>query len=197
MFNPAQQLHVRLCYWNTFFLHDSSQFILGTNILSSLEFVGQENLWVLPSICSLRKLTIKNCSQLLTIGNYQNLTCLRFLSCAGLWKIGNTKNLSILNVMTDKRNDYQFFPMLSLENLTELLFSGHVGSIITNLHRLTNLTTFGCILLGEDRSLSILPMPSLQRLIVKDLEEVNLSGLSKLNHLEASYIKKIQGQEDV
>jgi hypothetical protein len=83
------------------------------------------------------------------------------------------------------------------KTLLNCFLGGHVGSIITNLHRLTNLTTFGCILLGESRSLPILPMPCLLRLIVKDLDEVNLSGLSKLNHFHASYIKKIQGKEDV
>jgi hypothetical protein len=94
-------------------------------------------------------------------------------------------------------------PLLPLEQLKLLIFHGVIAKFVECLPRLVNLeglTFHGTDKIGEEASLPILPLPTLKKLKVVDLNEINISGLSSLISLHVSQRRRpvvITGKEEI
>jgi hypothetical protein len=185
MVDPNHQLQLTMRGRTSFTNHPDSFLLLALRIhtvhLLSLDIE------IVPSLATLKILTITSCLQLHSLGNFPHLETLRFSNCNTLMKFGEMPQLQRLVIEQEDEIDPELLATFPLEQLISFYGADGFVAVMENMSRLTNLRELHLIVPYTTRSehhiMGNLPFPELKSLTVECFGSIDLTGLTKLKYL--------------
>jgi hypothetical protein len=154
----------------------------------------------IPSSDTLDTMSLYDCRNLLSLGNYPKLRSLRTWSCQDLKTIGSTESLTRLHLDNPQPSFFSLFP---LEKLLQFTLFLQVGLFLHNSHRFHNLRELELLnavyYLPPTMAFPMLPCPYLEKLTLSSFLSINISGLHSLRYLNLKDAKldEIIGKEEI
>jgi hypothetical protein len=154
---------------------------------------------IFPSSEYLHTLILENCRALETLQEFPRLKTLKLTSCRNLTTVGKMDNLQELHLECVERRALQLFPSENIQkfslSLTDVEVFFELSNRFTCLKELSLRHCYTSVIFRPEP----LPLPYLERLQLDNFVSINLTGLSRLKHLNihgTSY-KNILGKETV
>jgi hypothetical protein len=199
MIDQTQQLSCRLYQLRTRsepkIEHICDVWFVGTLHIS--EYTGVS----FPSCPYLHTLSFCDCENLESIGDCENLKCLKIINCALLEDVGKMHSLVSVCIRTYPRQNIALFNHFPLEQLEELCCEGcRLETLTSVLPRLINLRSLTFIInpdLDKNAVARFRNNSLLRKVVLHGFKTVFLAGLTELEILDTDFADVVIGKETI